>query len=174
VQQRPVLVLNQGAANGGHVRFGDATSRAGTYFLANHQGRGLAIGDLDNDGRPDLVVSHVNEPLTLLRNVGEPSRHWIGLSLGTKDHRDVVGARVRVETAGSVRTRIVKSGGSYLSSSDRRTLVGLGDSNLPVRVRVVWPSGQEQAWDNLAADRYWKLTAGEAAAQVMARSTGLR
>jgi hypothetical protein len=175
VRQRPVLVLNQGAGNnGGPVRFGDATSRAGSYFQSNHQGRGLAIGDLDNDGRPDLVVSHVNEPLTLLRNVAEPSRHWIGLSLGTKDHRDVVGARVTIEIDGRINTRIVKSGGSYLSASDRRILIGLGNSERAVRIRIVWPSGQEQVWDDLAADRYWKLTAGEPAAQQMARSTGLR
>lgn len=162
VRQLPVLVLNQGSKRDGTpVRFGDATARAGAYFQTTHQGRGLAIGDLDNDGRPDLIISHVNEPITLLRNTAAQDRHWIGLSLQTKDHRDIVGARVNVEAGGRVLTRIAKGGGSYLSSSDRRILVGLGSDASPARLTVSWPWGREQHWDALAVDRYWDLFAEE-------------
>jgi hypothetical protein len=164
VRQRPVLVLNQGVKGDGQpVRFSDATARAGSYFQTNHQGRGLAIGDLNNDGRPDLLVSHVNEPITLLRNAAQPSRHWIGLSLNAKDHRDVVGAKVTVESGGRTLTRIAKSGGSYLCSSDRRMLFGLAGDNEAVRVTVFWPWGQEQVWEGLAIGRYWELTADKSA-----------
>ena len=166
VRQRPVLFLNQGVGSAGKsIKFVDATRRAGTYFQTTHQGRGLAIGDLDNDGRPDVIVSHVNEPVTVLRNMAPRSHHWIGLTLQTKDHRDIVGARIKVEVGGRVLTRITKGGGSYLSSSDRRVLVGLGDNDKAVRVTVVWPWGQQQRWDNLAVDRYWQLVAGEPGAR---------
>ena len=124
----------------------------------SHQGRGLAIGDLDNDGRPDLVISHVNEPVTVLRNIGVQEHRWIGVALRDKDNKDIVGASVTVEVGGRTLTRIAKSGGSYLSSNDRRLLFGLGVNDKPVRLKVKWPSGQEQFWDDLALDRYWQLT----------------
>jgi hypothetical protein len=156
VRQKPVLFLNGGSASGRPARFADATARAGAYFQASHQGRGLAIGDLDNDGRPDLVVSHVNEPVTLLRNQAE-RRNWVGLVLRGKDNHDVVGAKIVIETAGRKLTRFAKGGGSYLSSNDRRLLFGLDESDQSCRVTVTWPSGEQQSWDAVTPDRYWEL-----------------
>jgi hypothetical protein len=130
-----------------------------------HRGRGLAVGDLDNDGRPDLVVSHLNEPVVLLRNdpqgAGLPRRHWLGLELLGRDHRDVAGAKVVVEAAGRRLTRFVKGGGSYLSSPDRRLLFGLAEADGVDGVTVFWPWGEEQHWDGLPTDRYWRLLEGE-------------
>jgi enediyne biosynthesis protein E4 len=166
VAQRPVLARNQGAARAGEpAKFADITARAGAYFQGMHQARGLAIGDLNNDGRPDLVISHVNEPVTLLRNEAAPDRHWLGVVLRGKDHRDVVGARIILESGGRTRTCFAKGGGSYLSSGDRRLLFGLGANDTVERLTVVWPSGPEQHWDGLAVDRYWELVAGEPAAR---------
>src|SRR5262249_6207156 len=110
--QRPVLFHNQG--NG---RFRDITARGGPYFQGEHVGRGVAIGDLDNDGRADLVISHVDTPATLLRNVaGEngPRAHWLGIDLARKDHADIVGSRVVIALGGRRLTRIAKGGGSYI------------------------------------------------------------
>ena len=75
-----------------------------------------AFGDLDNDGRIDLVISHLNEPVAVLRNVGGAGNHWLGVQLVGKDHADVVGARVVLEAGGRKQTRFAKGGGSYASS----------------------------------------------------------
>jgi hypothetical protein len=162
VRQKPILFRNRGRQIGeSGVRFVDATAKGGSYFQIPHQGRGLAIGDLDNDGSPDLVISHVNEPVTLLRNVVDRSHHWLGVRLIGKDRRDVVGAKVTLECGGRTWTRFAKSGGSYLSAGDRRLLFGLAGSDRPGRLTVVWPWGQEEHWDGLAADRYWQIKTGE-------------
>jgi enediyne biosynthesis protein E4 len=162
VRQLPVLLRSRGRQGETEdVRFEHLTSAGGPYFQAEHQGRGLAIGDLDNDGRPDLVISHLNDAVTLLRNEDASEHHWLGLELIGKDHADVVGAKLTLEVDGRRLTHFAKGGASYLSSCDRRHLIGLGDASKVGRLTVVWPSGQEQSWDALAADRYWQLVAGE-------------
>jgi hypothetical protein len=157
LRQRPVLLRNLGNA-----RFTDITPQGGAYFRTDHIARGLAIGDLDNDGRPDLVISHQNEPGVILRNEARTGRHWLGVELAGKGHRDVVGARVVVEVAGRRLTRFAKGGASYLSSGDRRFVFGLDTSQRVQRVTVFWPWGAEQSWagDGLTVDHYWRLTEG--------------
>jgi hypothetical protein len=161
LRQRPVLLRNRGG------RFEDITPQGGPYFRQTHIGRGLAVGDLDNDGRPDLVISHLNEPVVLLRNVsGEEGRraHWMGVELVARDHRDTVGARLTVETEGGRLTRFAIGGGSYLSSGDPRHLFGLGTQARIRRLTVRWPSGKLQHWDGrvLPVDHYWRLVEGRA------------
>jgi enediyne biosynthesis protein E4 len=164
LKQRAVLLKNKGDG-----KFGNRAAQGGAYFQEPHRGRGLAAGDLDNDGKPDLVVSHLNEPAAILRNdpQGEavPNHHWLGIELVGRKARDVAGAKLIVEVGGRKLTRFAKGGGSYLSSGDRRILVGLGDAGKVGRVTVSWPWGEEQHWDGLAADRYWKLVEGEPAAR---------
>jgi hypothetical protein len=156
LQQRTILLRNSG--NG---QFVNSTSQGGAYFQVPHRGRGLAVGDLDNDGRPDLVITHLNEPVALLRNDprGEavPQNHWLGLQLIGKNNRDIVGAKVVVEDGSRRLTHFTKGGGSYLSSGDRRILVGLGDAKQVGKVTVFWPWGGEQHWEGLPVDRYCRL-----------------
>jgi hypothetical protein len=162
VRQLPVLLHNRGKAGQADlVRFADVTAQGGPYFRTEHQARGLAIGDLDNDGRPDLVISHVNDRVTLLCSEAGEGHHWLGVELIEPAHRDVVGARVTLEVNGRLLTRFAKGGGSYLSSGDRRLLFGLGDADRVGRLTVVWPWGKTQTWDGLAIDCYWQLVAGE-------------
>jgi hypothetical protein len=158
--QRPVLLRNQG--NG---RFQDITAQGGPYFRSGHLARGIAIGDLDNDGWPDLVISNIGEPVTLLRNVAKeqlPKAHWLGIELANKDHRDIVGARVEVEVGGRRLTHFAKGGGSYMSSGDRRLLFGLGTAEAVGNITVTWPWGEprSQTFSNLKPDRYWRLEQG--------------
>lgn len=162
VQQLPVLLRNQGSsAEKKGIQFTNVTSQGGSYFLTPHRGRGLAVGDLDNDGRPDLVISHLNAPVALLRGVGGAEQHWLGIELNGKDHADVTGARLILDVGKRRLTRFARGGGSYLSSGDRRHLFGLGSAERIDKLTVIWPGGQEQSWDGLAIDRYWRLTAGQ-------------
>jgi hypothetical protein len=158
VLQRPLLLRNRGQG-----RFAVITNEGGSYFQGQHAGRGLVAGDLDNDGRIDLVISHVNQPAAVLRNTTPVDAHWLGIELQGDNLRDVVGARV-VLTGEPAQTQFAISGGSYLSSGDRRLLFGLGSDTSPRGVTVHWPTGEprEETWPTLALDRYHRLVQGSA------------
>jgi hypothetical protein len=143
-------------------KFQDVSRQVGSYGEKNHLGRGVGFGDLDNDGRTDLVISQVNEPAAVLRGVGGRDCHWLGVELLGKDHADVVGARLQLQVGERALTRFAKGGGSYLSSSDRRLLFGLGRDGAPGRLTVTWPDGSSQTFDGLAADRYYRVSQGKA------------
>jgi hypothetical protein len=157
IEERPVMFRNKG--NG---RFLVMTKRGGSYFTSEHVGRGLAVGDLDNNGKPDLVFAIVNEPVAVLRNICDNGHHWLGVQLKGKDHADYVGARLILEVDGRMLTRFAKGGGSYLSASDRRILFGLGKADRVGRLTIEWPSGERltEHWDNLGVDRYHALEQG--------------
>jgi hypothetical protein len=163
IRQSPVLLRNVGLG-----KFTEISSRGGDYFRGLHLGRGLAVGDLDNDGRPDLVISHLNDPVVLLRNEADAGNHWLGLELTGKAHRDCVGAVVVVEANGRRLSRFAKGGASYLSSSDRRMLIGLGKCERIERVTVGWPWGSPQVWpgNQFAVDHYWRLREGTSLAEM--------
>ena len=146
-RQRPVLLRNRGG------KFKEITRRGGPYFAQPHLARGAALGDLDNDGKLDVVVSHINEPVAVLRNIAPAGNHWLGVQLARKDHADIVGARVIVDAAGRKQTRFARGGGSYASSPDRRLVFGLGEAGRIERLSVIWPDGQRQEWTGLSVDR---------------------
>jgi hypothetical protein len=154
-EQKPVILRNNGGG-----QFEPITPRGGPYFQQEHNARGAAFGDLDNDGRTDLVVSHVNESVVLLRNEAATDNHWLGVALAGRKDRDVVGAKLTLEVDGRQLYRFAHGGGSYLSSGDRRHVFGLGESNRAGRLTVNWPGGREEHWDGLAVDRYWRLAEG--------------
>ena len=154
--QKPVLLRNTG--NG---RFKDITPRGGDYFRKPHLSRGAALGDLDNDGKMDIVVSHMNQPVAVLHNVAPAGNHWLGIELVRKDHADLVGARLVLEAGGRKQTRFAKGGGSYASAPDRRFVWGLSTADKVERVVVTWPDGTEESWSDLKVDRYYRLTRGE-------------
>jgi hypothetical protein len=164
--QRPVLLRNMGTPGKpvSVVRFEDVSAQAGPFFRGKYRGRGLAVGDLNNDGRADVVISNCDEPAVVLRNTVENGNHWLGIELQGHPYRDAVGARLTLEVGGKRLVRAVKGGGSYLSSGDHRVLFGLGADATVERLTVLWPSGRSQSWDGktLAADRYWTLEEGTA------------
>ena len=154
VRQTPLLLENKAGR-----RFVDVAPAAGPYFAEAHMGRGLAIGDIDRDGDPDIVVAHTNEPAALLSNETDKQHGWLGLRLvGTHSNRDAIGAFVTLTTSnGSRQTRQIKGGTSYASTSDRRILFGLGRDASVDAVRIRWPSGVEQTMHAPAINRYIDL-----------------
>jgi hypothetical protein len=153
--QQAQLFLGTGAA-----RFRNVSDQAGSYFRTPVVGRGLAWADYDNDGLPDLAFSHNGGPVALLRNRTDTANAWLRLELvgdGKRSNRNAIGARVAVEAEGVKQVRFVNGGGSYLSASDRRLLVGLGGANRANRVAVTWPSGKVQVFADLGARKWWRL-----------------
>jgi enediyne biosynthesis protein E4 len=158
--KQPTLLLHNVQQNGGRA-FVDISKAAGTPFHTPRIGRGLAIGDLDNDGWPDLVISNVNCPATILRNEKHSAGNWLGVRLRGTGHRDVVGSTVVLDNGPQPLTRFAKGGGSYLSASDSRILFGLGQTDQPRRITVKWSWGGTQTWENLEPGHYYELTEGE-------------
>ena len=121
----------------------DVSQAAGEPFLPLHLGRGLAVGDLDNDGRLDAVVVAQNEPSDLPpQSDRRRARHFVAFSLeGTRSNRDAVGARVTITAGGRRRSAQHFGGGSYQSASDPRVHFGLGEATIVDLVEIRWPSG---------------------------------
>lgn len=142
--QHNLLLRNEGP------KFRDVSAEAGAPFALSEVGRGVAFGDIDNNGTVDIVVANNNGPARLLLNETKARGHWVELRLrGTKSNRDAMGARVIVKRTGQpAMLRRVHTDGSYLSSSDVRLHVGVGDAS-SVSVVVEWPSGLKEAWENL-------------------------
>jgi len=139
--------------NNGNGTFADISADAGSGIMAMHAGRGLAIGDLWNDGRLSAVVSNMNDHPSLLVNQVRSPNHWIAIrTVGTKSNHDGIGARVSVKTGSRVLVDEVRSGASYASNSDMRVHFGLGDSNKVDWIQVRWPSGRFEQFENSAVD----------------------
>jgi len=147
--------------NDGRARFDDITDAVeGTYFREKWLGRGAAGGDYDNDGDLDIVVTHLNRPVALLRNDTETGGHFLGIQLSTPSRIPPVGGRVIVDFAEREMIVPIVAGGSYHSSGDPRLLVGLWDTDQDVRVTVYWPSGRVDSYTQLEVDRYWHIIEG--------------
>ena len=154
----------------GKARFRDVTDTSGPYFREKLIGRGLASADFNNDGLPDLAISHNSGPVRLLRNATLTENKSLRLELvgdGKKSNRNAIGAQVEIDSGGRKQVRWIHGGGSYLSASDRRLLIGLGSAGKADRVTVKWPSGEQQEYRDLAAGRGWRLIQGKEAAVEM-------
>ncbi|HVW84231.1 MAG TPA: CRTAC1 family protein [Bryobacteraceae bacterium] len=144
--------------NLGNGRFSDITEAAGPGFGPMRPSRGLAIGDLDGDGRPEVVIVNMNERPTLLKNVGR-RQNSISIALtGTKSNRSAIGARCTIEAGGRKQIADVISGGSYYSQNSLTLHFGLSKVDKVDRIEVRWPSGEVQTWRDVAANRLVRLT----------------
>ena len=162
--QMPSLLL-LGGPNG---RLTDVTEAAGPSWTREIVGRGLAVGDLDNDGRLDVLIVPQNAPLILARNV-TAGGHFVVVRLeGSPSNRDAVGAKVTVRAAGRGRVSWRVGGGSYQSSSDPRLHFGLGASSRIEELRVDWPSGRIDTYSDLRADTGYHVREGAKAPSALA------
>ena len=158
------LMIGTGGGN-----LADVSGRAGAAWRVPRIARGLAAGDLDNDGRTDLLIVSQNCAAGLL---SQPVRrgHWLTLQLeGTASHRDAVGARVTITAGGRRRTDWRIGGGSYQSACDPRLHFGLGTANSCDQIEVTWPSGRVDRFGPLGADTAYLLRRGNCDAQATAR-----
>jgi tetratricopeptide (TPR) repeat protein len=158
----PMAQLPQSYTGLADGRFDAAPAGAvSTYFASPVVGRGMAAGDLDNDGLVDLVVIHRDAPAALLHNTSVGG-HWLGLRLvGTASSRTPIGARATCRAGGRTFVRWLTSGTSYLSAHDQRLWFGLGAAATIDELEVLWPSGSVQRLYGLKADRVLDLRESE-------------
>ena len=146
----PFLLLRNVAG-----KFTDITKNSGAALQVSRAARGVAFGDLNNDGLIDLAVNCNNRPAVILRNETPAGNHWLLVNtIGAKSNRDGIGAQLRIVTAGGSRQfAMVSTASSYLSASDKRVHFGLGTDRSAKLLEITWPSGRVQRIDNVAADR---------------------
>ena len=151
---REPMLLAHNTGNG----FVDVSAQSGEIFHQAWAGRGMAIGDLDNDGRIDAVVTTNDGPAYVLRNETATDNHWLTISLvGHRSNRDGIGAEIKITTSAGSQLATVSTAGSYLSSSDKRVHFGLGTESVVKSVRIQWPSGVIQTLENVRADQILKV-----------------
>jgi hypothetical protein len=135
-------------------RFRDVSAQAGPAFQEERVGRGLAVADFDNDGDLDVIISSLGQRPALLRNDTARKGNWLLIrAQGSKGNTFGLGATVRVETSEGVQTREINNVASYLSSSDVRLHVGLGNAKVVRQLDVTWPSGTKQVLKDVAVNQ---------------------
>lgn len=140
-------------------KFKDISKDCGPGCTTPAASRGMALGDLWNDGRMSAVINNMDAKPMLLVNIAASHNHWLGVALrGTRSNRDGIGARVTLSAKGHTWTQEVRSGSSYISSSDLRLHFGLGDATAVDRVRVLWPSGLGEDFTVSGVDRVVSFT----------------
>ena len=143
--------------------FQNVSDKSGPFFKRPLHARGLAIGDFDNDGAVDALVSVVDSPPVLLRNNVGSQNHWLGINLiGKKANMDAVGARVSYRAGDLKRSRMKVGGSSFLSSHDPRMVLGIGQRAKIDWIEVKWPqpSGAVERFTDLPIDRYITIVEG--------------
>jgi len=152
-KQRNAIFANAGG------RFLDVTAGAGEDFQVPAAHRGGAFGDLNNDGKVDVVDSILGSPAEVFQNVSPGSRHWLLVkTVGTVSNRDGMGAKLRLETASKVQYNHVTTSVGYASSSDRRVHFGLGEDSVVKSLEILWPSGIKQELHDIKADQILTVT----------------
>ncbi|MBV8052806.1 MAG: CRTAC1 family protein, partial [Acidobacteriaceae bacterium] len=144
--------------------FQNVSAQSGPIFTRPLSARGLAIGDFDNDGGADVLISTNDGAPILLHNRVGSQNHWLGLSLvGTTANRDAVGARITYQAADLRRSRMKVGGGSFLSSHDPRVVLGLGNRTKIDWVEIKWPAPSKalERFTELPIDRYITITEGQ-------------
>ena len=141
LRQPPLLFQNDPGP-----RFHNVAPAGGEYLETPHMGRGVACGDLDNDGDQDLVISCTNEPVAVLANQSGTNNSFVVRLIGIRSNRDAVGAYVKIRVASDQpeMIRLAKAGGSYASSNDPRLFFGVGSATSVANVEIHWPSGVVQ------------------------------
>jgi hypothetical protein len=147
--------------NNGNGTFSDISSASGVGVTTAASSRGLAAGDLWNDGKISAVISNMNAPPSLLVNQIRSKNHWVAVrTVGTKSNRDGIGARIRIRAGARILVDEIRSGSSYDSNSDMRVHFGLGSGEKLDWIEIRWPSGLLERFANLPVDQIHTLKEG--------------
>ena len=148
-RESPLLLWNDQGK-----RFTDVSSQSGEIFHEQRAARSMAVGDLDNDGRVDVVVNSIDGLALVLHNETHTANHWITFNMvGVKSNRDGIGAQIKISTSAGDQYATVTTASSYQSSSDKRVHFGLGPAPSVTRVEIRWPSGIRQVLSDVKADQ---------------------
>ena len=151
--------------NNGNGKFTDVSDIAGPAINTVSSARGLAVGDLWNDGRISAVISNMSAPPSLLENQLHSPNHWMAIrTVGTKSNRDGIGAKITVKVGNRLFVDEVRSGSSYISNNDMRVHFGLGAATKIDSVQIRWPSGLTEQFGNVSVDRINTLKEGSGTA----------
>jgi enediyne biosynthesis protein E4 len=154
VNHKPYRLPNGLYRNLGHMAFKDVSAQTGASFSVPAAHRGAAFGDLDNDGKVDIVVTILNGEPQLLMNRSPNHNHWIILKLvGVADNRDGLGTRVKITTPDGVQYNEATTAVGYNSSSDKRVYFGLGNATVVDRIELSWPTGIKQVLEGVKCDQ---------------------
>jgi hypothetical protein len=157
--EEPLILLQQSSKG-----FLDVSAASGPVFTRKYSARGLAVGDFDNDGALDVLISINNDAPLLLKNTAAAGNHWLGLCLiGKNCNCDAVGARITYQAGDLKRSRMKVGGGSYLSSHDPRVMLGIGKRQKIDWLQIQWPlpSGKIERFTDLPIDRYVTIVEAE-------------
>ena len=153
-RQRKLLYHNRGDGT-----FDEVAAKYGSAFTEERVSRGLAIGDLDNDGGIDIVIADLDGEPQVLHNELAGRGHWLIVKLrGKAPNTDAIGAIVTVKTGDVTQKRLVQSGTSYLSQDDMRQHFGLGGAGTADSIEVTWPDGTTSRREKMKADRILEIT----------------
>ncbi len=148
--------------NTGHGKFEDITPLVGSAFAESRPARGLAVGDIDGDGQPEIVITNMNSTPSVLHNEGIVTGHWLNVELtGTKSNRSAIGAVATITANGKKRMAPVLGGSSFYSQNAFALHFGLGEAERVEKLEVRWPNGNSQSWANLGVDRTVKAVEGK-------------
>ncbi|PKP39283.1 MAG: CRTAC1 family protein [Bacteroidetes bacterium HGW-Bacteroidetes-15] len=159
ILQYPLLMENDGKG-----KFKNAGKDHGAYFSTKRSGRGLAVGDFNNDGFLDIIISHVDKQGTtaLLKNEGGNGNHWLGLTLkGMNGPASAIGAKVTVTAGGKKQVFVNQWATSYLSNNDQRIHIGLGSQKQIDQLEINWSDGKKEVYKNIASNRYLTILQGK-------------
>ena len=147
--------------NSGNGTFNEVGLTSGSGFGLEKVGRGLAVGDIDNDGALDLLINNCNQMADLLRNVSHTGNNWLIIkAVGTQSNRDGIGTRLLLKGGGLTQIREVKAGSSYQSQNDLRAHFGLGKVSRVDRLELRWPSGTIDVLENIRANQILTVREG--------------
>ena len=155
IDHLPSKLPNMVLRNLGNARFENVSADAGASFRVPRAHRGIAFGDLNNDGRMDVVVTSLNEPVEIFMNRSPATNHWLLVRLvGTKSNRDGLGAKIKLTPAGGpVQYNHATTSLGFSAASDKRVHFGLGTASKIEKIEITWPSGIKQTLTGIAADQ---------------------